>query len=301
MDLRYAREATVGTLVLVAIAIFIGGTMWLSGRSLGGGDGVRIRFAHIGLLKRASPVRISGVIVGKVESIELVNVGNVIVTVSLPPQIVPKVDASAKVVAVGLAGDAALDFNPGTAPTPLPEGAVIPGTQEEALSDVATQLSDRADSVLLGAQAIMNEETATQLRATLGALQRTLGTAERTMALYGDAQRGPSAELTRTMASFREVTARLDRTLADPAVARTLQRMDTLTGNLNVMTQRFAGTSERLDSLLSRIDRGEGTFGKLATDSSLYSDFRDLTRSMRELTDEIKRNPGKIGVTVKLF
>ena len=36
MDIRYGREVIVGTLVIIAVAVFIFGTMWLSGRSVCG-------------------------------------------------------------------------------------------------------------------------------------------------------------------------------------------------------------------------------------------------------------------------
>ena len=41
--------------------------------------------------------------------------------------------------------------------------------------------------------------------------------------------------------------------------------------------------------------------GKFATDSGLYYDLRDVSKSLKELLDEIKKHPGKVGVTVKLF
>ena len=75
MDLRYSREATVGAIVLVAILVFVFGTMWLSGRSMGSDNVVRIQFDNVSGLKRASPVRVSGVNVGKVELIEFLDVG----------------------------------------------------------------------------------------------------------------------------------------------------------------------------------------------------------------------------------
>ena len=59
-------------------------------------------------------VRISGVGVGKVERIQLVDVGKVLVSVSLPDKIKPRVDATREIVAVGFVGDAAVDFDPGT-------------------------------------------------------------------------------------------------------------------------------------------------------------------------------------------
>ena len=70
MDLRYMREVTVGAIVIVAIVVFVFGTMWLSGRSVASDNLVRMQFANVSGLKRASPVRVSGVNVGKVEKIE---------------------------------------------------------------------------------------------------------------------------------------------------------------------------------------------------------------------------------------
>jgi phospholipid/cholesterol/gamma-HCH transport system substrate-binding protein len=296
MDLSYKREAAVGSVIIAAIILFFIGTTWLSGRSVGARsrDFWKIQFRDAGNIKTSSPVRISGVPVGKVEHIELIDVGKVLVFISLPERITPKVDATAKVVAVGFVGDAAVEFNPGDAPVPLSQDKVIIGSQAPGLADKAQELSDRADSILLGAQAIVNERTADQLRATLNALQGTLKATQRTMEIYGNAERGPTAEITRTMAGFRQLSARLDTTLANPALARTLARTDTLTGNLAAMTAR-------LDTLLAAINRGQGTLGKFATDSGLYYDMRELSHSMKELLDELKKNPGKVGVTVKLF
>lgn len=294
MDFRYSREAIVGAIVVLAILVFIFGTMWLSGRSVSSDNLARIQFANVSGLKRASPVRVSGVNVGKVEKIEFIDVGKVMVTASLPDKIRPRVDADAKIVSVTLVGDYAVDFDPGRSGEMLPPGKVILGTQDLGLAGKALELSDRADSILIGAQAIVNKETAEQLRSMLTALEGTLKAAQRTMQIYGDSTRGPTAELTRTMASFRQLSTRLDSTLANPALGRTLSRTDTLTSNLAAMTARF-------DSTLAAINRGQGTLGKIATDSGLYYDMRDLSKSMKELLDELKKNPGKVGVTVKLF
>ncbi|HEX2250885.1 MAG TPA: MlaD family protein [Gemmatimonadales bacterium] len=294
MDFRYSREVIVGAIVTAAILVFIFGTMWLSGRSIGSDNLVRIQFEDVSGLKRASPLRISGVTVGKVERIEFVDVGKVLVTASLPEQIRPKVDADAQIVSVSLVGDYAVDFHPGNAGQPLPTGKVILGTQEVGLSGRAMELSDRADSILIGAQAIVNKETAEQLRSTLTALEATLRATQRTMQVYADTVDGPTAELTRTMASFRQLTGQLNRTLEG-------LRTDTLSTNLAAMTSQLTATTERLDTLLAGMNRGQGTLGKFVTDSGLYYDVRELSQSMKELLDELKKNPGKVGVTVKLF
>jgi len=298
MDLRYSREATVGAIVIIAIVVFVFGTMWLSGKSVGSANVVRIQFNNVSGLKRASPVRVSGVNVGKVEKIEFVDVGKVAVTASLPPKIRPRVDASAKIVSVTLVGDYAVDFDPGRSSEPMPPGRVILGTQDLGLTGKATVLAERADSILLGAQGIVNERTADQLRSTLTALEGTLKAAQRTMQIYSNPDQGPTAELTKTMSAFRQLSSRLDSTLASPAFSR---RTDSITANLAAMTSQFAATGERLDSLLTGMNRGQGTLGKFVTDSGLYYDIRDLTQAMKKLLDELAKHPGKVPVTVKLF
>ena len=159
-------------------------------------------------------------------------------------------------------------------------------------------LAERADSILLGAQDIVNERTAKQLRSTLTALEGTLKAAQRTMQIYGDPDQGPTAEITKTMAAFRQLSSRLDSTLASPAFS---QRTDSLTANLAAMTSQFAATGERLDTLLAGMNRGQGTLGKFVTDSGLYYDMRELTQGMKKLVDELAKHPGKVPVTVKLF
>jgi phospholipid/cholesterol/gamma-HCH transport system substrate-binding protein len=303
MDSSYKQEVTVGSLVILAIVLFVVGTSWLSGKSFAANDDEfwKIQFKTAGNLKASSVVKISGVPVGKVERIRLEDVGKVLVMVTLPDRIVPKVDAAAQIVAVGFVGDAAIEFNPGDAPQRLTRDRVIIGTQAEGLSDLAQTLGDRADSVLLGAQQIVNKRTADELYATLTALQGTLKAAERTMGVYGNPNQGPTAQLTRTMASLEQVTRRLDSTLANPALARTLNRADTLTGNLATMTAQLTSTGARLDTLLLNVNQGRGTLGKFATDSGFYYDIRNLSQSMQQLLDELKKHPGKIPVTVKLF
>jgi phospholipid/cholesterol/gamma-HCH transport system substrate-binding protein len=303
MDLSYKREVTVGSLVILAIVLFVVGSSWLKGSSIAADEDEfwRIQFRTAGNLKASSVVKISGVPVGKVERIRLAEVGKVIVSVTLPDKIVPKVDATAKIVAVGFVGDAAIEFDPGNAPQSLTRDRVILGFQEGGLTDVAQTLADRADSVLLGAQHIVNKRTADELYATLTALQNTLKAAERTMGVYGNQNQGPTAQLTRTMASLEQLTTRLDSTLANPALSRTLNRADTLTANLASMTAQITATGARLDTLLLGMNQGRGTLGKFATDTGFYTDIRKLSQSMQQLLDELKKHPGKVPVTVKLF
>jgi phospholipid/cholesterol/gamma-HCH transport system substrate-binding protein len=303
MDLSYKREVTVGSLVILAVVLFIVGTSWLSGRSITADEDEfwKIQFQTAGNLKTSSVVRISGVPVGKVERLKLVDIGKVLVMVTLPDKIVPRVDATAQIVAVGFVGDAAIEFNPGKAPQRLTRDRVIIGSQAGGLTDLAESLGKRADSVLTGAQKIMNDRTADEIQATLTALQGTLKAAERTMRVYGDAENGPTGQITKTLASLERLTNRFDSTLGSPTLARTLGRADTLTGNLATMTAQLTSTGARLDTVLLNMNQGRGTMGKFATDTGLYTDLRQVSQSLKALLDDLKAHPGKIQVTVEIF
>lgn len=301
MELRYGREAIVGTLVIIAITIFVVGTMWLSGRSIGNRHIVKVQFQNSSGLKRASPVTISGVQVGRVEKIELHDVGKVVVSISIPPQIKPRIDATAQIAAVGLVGDYVVQFFPGTAAQELPSGQVVLGSLKNGFGDRASALGDRADSLMIGLQQFANKETAEEFRVTLRSFQATMGELQKTLKGFSDPERGTGAQLARTMQSLQQLSAQLDTILSDPAIRGIFRNTDTLTGNLAMMTRQFANVGARLDTLLSGVNQGRGTIGKFATDSTLYYELRDLSAAMKGLVAELQKNPGKLGVTVKVF
>ena len=116
-----------------------------------------------------------------------------------------------------------------------------------------------------------------------------------------DPKTGANAELSLTMQALRGTLAKLDSTLAAPAVVRARDKADTLVGNLNAMSAQFTATGARLDSVLALVQTGKGTLGKFATDSALYGNMVRLTASLDSLVNDIKQHPGKIGVTVKMF
>jgi phospholipid/cholesterol/gamma-HCH transport system substrate-binding protein len=302
MDLHYKREVTVGTLVVLGFVAFVVGSMWLKGKDFKAGEHTRIIFPDVGNLKVASPVAVAGVQVGKVQSIELVDPEHVRVAISLPVTVQPKVDATATIVSLSLTGDVGIDFDPGHG-RPLGRGQVVQGSVAPGFGDITAKLSARADTVLRGVQQLVDTQMVRQLRATSAAAQATLLAAQRTMELYGNPDRGPTAELTKTMTQFRQLGLRLDSTLASPGLQRALQRSDSLTQSLNAMSAQFAVTGARLDSILAKVQHGDGTLGKLASDSMLYHNIVRLTASLDTLMQDIKQHPGKIQLTVpvKIF
>ena len=62
---------------------------------------------------------------------------------------------------------------------------------------------------------------------------------------------------------------------------------------LKKTSEFFAISTEKFNKILNKIDNGEGTMGKLVSDSALYENMNNLVNEMRTLVDDIKENPAK--------
>jgi len=294
MDLHYKREVTVGALVVVSAALFIWGTMWLGGRSFSRKPALSISFVDAGTLKRGSPVKVSGVQLGEVSDIEYQDYGKVLVRASLDPRVHPKRDASAELSSVGLVADAVINFNPGTAAEPLPPDAVIAGTVDKGFMEIGDELSAKAKEVMANLNEVANKRLGEDISRTLLAVQRMAD-------LYANPRVGPSAELQRTLLEVQRMGARLDSTLNEFQVSGTLAQADTLMRNLSKLSNDARASALRLDTLLARVNRGEGTLGKFASDTAFYANAQRALKSIQELVDDIRKHPGKIGLTFRVF
>lgn len=296
MDLHYRKETTVGALVLLGLGLFVGGTMWLKGTSLKPAKRtLTVEFTDASGLKPNNEVTVSGFNVGRVSTVVFETYGRIRVTANLTTEMPLHTDATAKVESSPFSNETRLVLNPGSPTAPLlgPD-QIIRGVVEAGLFGKGAALADRADSVMIAIQGIANEKTAADIRATLHSLQRTLD-------IMGQKLPATTDEATRTLASLRHMTGRLDSLLSNPAFDRTASNLDTLTTNLSTMTAQFTTTGARLDSLMSLILKGSGTLGKLATDSGLYFDTRATAQSLKSLLDTLQKHPGKISITVKMF
>ena len=294
MDLHYKQEVTVGTLVLIGALLFIGGSLWLQGKTFSRTPKVLVQFEDAGTLKRGSPVKVSGVELGTVSDITYQGYRKVLVSLNLQPVVDPRKDAAASLATVGLVADAVVNFVPGKDREPLPPNAIIVGTVERGLMDMGGEIGDKAKGVLEGLNQVRFKELSDNLNKTLSSFQKV---AE----LYGDTKNGPMSELAGTMKRLQIVGARIDTVLAEAKVSQSLHTADSLMANLSRLSTVAQGTAHQLDSILAKVNRGEGTLGKFASDTMFYENAQRLVRSLQDFVDDLRKHPGKIGITVKVF
>jgi phospholipid/cholesterol/gamma-HCH transport system substrate-binding protein len=82
-------------------------------------------------------------------------------------------------------------------------------------------------------------------------------------------------------------------------IASTMTQLRTTTASADSLMQRLSSNSTQIQAILARIERGEGTVGKLLTDTLLYRDMRNLLANTDSLMADFKRNPRKyINLTI---
>src|SRR5438094_891750 len=298
MELSYKEEVGVGALVVAGLIAFTFFMFWLTGRSITSkGVPLPVEFKSVSGLKSGDPVRVSGVKKGRVAGVRLDRVGRVTVTLLLDPDpgVRPHVDATAAVASADFLGAKYVDYNPGANDSLLPPGVPIKGVTEEQFADVAARAATSANELIGNVNKGLN---ASQLADDI---HNTLLATQRGMNALTQATNGPAIQQTQaTLKSLERVMSHLDTLLgaANPSV--TGKRLDTLSTNLTQLTGRLADATGSLKGLLDKMDRGEGTLGKVATDTVLYNNLNATLKSLTELLTDLKERPGRY-LTVKVF
>ena len=296
MDITYKQEVRVGLLVVVGFVVFTGFMFWLTGRSLVSKTvPVSVVFKNVSGLKEGDPVRVSGVKKGRVGPVRLQRVGHVGVTLQLDPEVRPHKDARATVASADFLGAKYVDYDPGVSDTLLPRGEPIQGLTEEQFADVAQGAAKSAQELIANVNKGLNPgQLASDIHATLIATQRGMDALTK-------ATNGPVIQQTQaTLAALERVMARLDTLLGNANVANSGKRLDTLSTNLTQLTRSLSDATGSLKGLLDKMDKGEGTLGKMATDTLLYKNLNSTLKSLSELLTDLKERPGRY-LTVKVF
>jgi phospholipid/cholesterol/gamma-HCH transport system substrate-binding protein len=295
MDLTYKQEVGVGALVLAGLTLFVVGLFWFSGRSIRHkGVYAQVVFTNVAGLKEGDPVLVSGVKVGRVSKVSLKRVGSVTVTLELSGEERPRTDASATISSLDFFGAKFVNYIPGSKDEFLPTTSVIVGTKSQELTDIAAGVATRANELLGSATGLVSDQLSTDIHNTLIATQRG-------MVALTEVTKGPLVtQSTNSLAAVERVMARLDTLLGSANVKGAGLRFDTLSANLQHLTGELSQSTRALNDLLGKVNRGEGTLGKLASDTLLYGNLNKTLAALTKLLDDLRERPGRY-LTVKVF
>ena len=291
MDLTVKQEVSVGALVIVGAALVVALLFWLTDKDVGGsGVPVEVLFANAAGIDAGDPVWVSGVKKGRVAAVRLESVGKVRVTLNVDGDVAPRLDASAAVASLDFLGNKIVDYQPGLREEALPAGTVIVGTKQGELADMAGDLATRVDVLIGNATALLSDQLATDIHNTLVATQRALD-------VLSKAGSGPLiAQTTNTLAATERVMSRFDSLLGSSGG----KRVDSITANLARLTSHLGSATASLDTLLGGANKGQGTLGKMAHDTTLYVKLNETLTALTALLNDLRERPGRY-LTVKVF
>jgi phospholipid/cholesterol/gamma-HCH transport system substrate-binding protein len=283
--MKLSSEAKVGLVVLLGILVLTYMTFTAGGFRFGQESGYQIFviFESAAGLDEQSQVRLAGVDIGRVERVELTD-SKAKVTLRIDPDIKLKEGATASVRAMGLLGEKFLELRPGPGPGHVKEGATIPESEQAADLD---RLIDQASAI------------AADVKTVTQSLRAALGTPEGEQSLKD------------IVASVRELTTNLNDTVKSSKddFVRAVANIEDFSGTLKedgpevlasarrVMAQ-LEEIAAKVDSIVARVERGEGTIGKLVAKEDVYNKLDSALGSLNNITQKVERGEGTIG---KLF
>ncbi len=289
MDKRKRNVIALGALTILGIVGFFWALYFLLGNTvLTGGFDVVVTLRDGGGLKRGDRVRLQGVDVGSVQEVRLDERSGVIAEVRLRDDIVLSSDTRAAVVG-DVFGAHSMELQPGTALVKLQENGVIRGAAEPAPLELAAGLGAQARSVLSSADSLLSSVAVEDVRAT-------------TAVLPASAQelRAAFIELRLASAALRRTAENVEDARTGEAVTGAVHEVERSAQALTLAANAMERSIGALESVLAKIDRGQGTLGRLVNDSSLYFQFHETLREMGALATDIRERPTRY-INLKIF
>ncbi|HEU0014859.1 MAG TPA: MlaD family protein [Longimicrobium sp.] len=252
-----------------------------------------------GGIRKGDPVRLKGVNIGRVREFRI-SEGVVRITLELEHEYPVPADSRVSIVSSGIMQPMVAEIIPGESRQPLADGQVLQSIdaptfaqQAERLGSQAEALGTRADTVLFRAQQVLSEQTV----AAVGTSAQEMAALLAQLTQLASEQRTQLGALT---ASLRRSAEGFESSATRPELARAIARADSLTLKLDAATTSLAQAGTSLAALAGRVERGEGTLGKLAQDDQLYDNLNAAVTGLMQLTQDIRENPRKY-INVRVF
>lgn len=328
--MKRENEFAVGVVVIAALALVVGGALWLSGAHLGKTEALyTARFRTVGGLGVGNPVVLRGVRVGRVEAVRLA-AGNWVETdlkiysgVTLPSK--PAVIAAS----ASLFGEWAATL---ISSDPLPNdpnvrealveaqpgaggkwpGATLPDIGQ--LTAQASRIATDIGTVAARVQTAFDSQAVSDLRRSIhdfgqiaDRLARVTNEQADVIGNVGSNLSKGSDVLARAATNLQAALGRVDSATNQGQLATILNNTAATSTDLRAASQDFRAlmgaankNQESLvrvlvsaDTVLSRIANRSGTLGLLVADSALYRETTLTMIQLRQLLSDIQANPRK--------
>jgi len=325
---KRGNEFAVGLAVLASLTLVVGGALWLSQTHIGRNTMTHVaRFRTVGSLGVGAPVTLRGVKVGQVEAVRLVEDGWVDAELTVNRGITLPRRPAVISTSSSLFGEWVATIVPFE---PLPDdpnlraallesdatpGDAWPGATLPDIGQLTAQASRIAGDVADVTQRIRGVFDSTAVRDVRRSVTDLTSIADR-LAKFTDQQANRldrvSASVATSADAFAGVAKGFERTVARVDSATNANQFQEIMNNARASSSdlRQAAADFRsvmaaarenqaslvhvlksADTLITRLQSGEGSFGRLASDSTLYVETTRAVVELRQLLADVKANP----------
>lgn len=294
--MKIRREFKIGVFAVIVILVSWWGITWLGAQDLFKSyNTYYVYYDEVSKdLKVSSRVYIRGVDVGSVRDISLEG-DKVKVEIAVDnnyAEMIP--DNSVALITEGLMGGAQVILEQGDSKTLAKNGSTLDGRLDEGLMDMladkGTELIDnlnttmgKLDETVEGVNAILNDN-----RENIGNIVANLETMSTELTSLVSETRG---DIDNVMGDVTTFTAMLKENSAN--IESLLENLSTFSGDLadSTIIEDLTATVENINGIISTIENGEGSVGKLLKDESVHQSLNDTIDSVNALVTDLKEHP----------
>lgn len=301
--MKVSREIKTAVLVIASILLFIWGYSFLKGRDLlTSYQTYYVRYDNVEGLAVSAPVTINGLVVGKVNGIELLkNTGKLVVELQIKNDFPISKSSVVNIYEPGLIGGKQIQIVPNLLDKNMAEngdtlqGGVVPGLTA-LVADKLTPLQEKVekmvasiDAVMMNVNSVLDEKTKANLRGSIANLNETLAEFKGVAANANDMFADNKSKISSTLANADKASAnfaKISDSIAKADLGKTIRKLD--------------ATLASVDKIMADLNAGKGTAGKMLKDDALYSNLSKTSKELELLLQDLRLNPTRY-VNVSLF
>lgn len=288
------REIKTAALVIGGILLFIYGFSYLKGKSIFKDTKTLYTvYDEVEGLIPGAKVTINGLSIGKISNIDfLSSTTKILVTMDVRKELNFSTESAAMLYEVGLIGGKAISIVPkfdnnktiqsgDTLRSEIkPSFTDLINRQIEPLQIKIESMLTSADSLFVGVSNVLDSDTQANLKNTLENLSVTMENLNNASLAAHNILAQNQEQLNATFVNIKDTSENL-KSITDSISSAEISR------SINQFSKTVAG----LNTIVSAIDAGEGTAGKLIRDEALYDNLRAATKELEILMRDLKNHP----------
>lgn len=307
--MKISKELKIGLVVTFAIGAFIWGFNFLKGADIFSRKyELYAIYPKIEGLLEANPLQVNGYKIGQVNKISLIKRDGkpmVLVKFLLTEDInIPK-GSIAKVVSSDFLGAKAVEVVFGVSSEYVHSGDTLESQSEEGLKEQvsaqlrplqskANELLSSIDSVMIIVQYVLNDKTRENLSKSFESIKKAISTLEQTAYKLDDMVDNERSKISSLLNKLNSVGSVLEKNTGriDNIIANMSTVSDSLAkSNLASAIDEADKTLKEMNTLIAKINQGQGTLGKLAKNEELYNNLNKSTQDLDLLLRDLRINP----------